>query len=117
MGKMTGFRETKKAEDIINKYMNIHHIASRSLAINRIIESFQSELQSISEDDFDKKYEETRRKEDPFYQNWERTKKTLKCDIRNVKVGTRIQVEDLCHQCWSRFHNDYVKCRGKKTLF
>ena len=114
MGRVTSFRETKKTEDTINKYMGIHKIANRSLAINQIIESFQSEP---TESDFDQKYEETRRKEDPFYQNWERTKETLKCEIRNVKVGTRIQVEDLCHQCWSRFHNDYIKCRGKKTLF
>ena len=52
MGKPTGFRETKKAEDIINKYMNIHHIASRSLAINRIIESFQSEKPVEAEAEF-----------------------------------------------------------------
>ena len=43
MTKPTAFRETKKAEDIINKYMNVHHIANRSLAINQIIEAFQSE--------------------------------------------------------------------------
>ena len=45
MGKVLNFRATKKAEDIINKYMNVHHIANRSLAINTIIESFPSESQ------------------------------------------------------------------------
>ena len=43
MGRPTSFRETKKTEDTINKYMNIHHIANRSQAINQIIEAFQSE--------------------------------------------------------------------------
>ena len=47
MGKVVNFRATKKAEAIITKYMGIHKIGNRSLAINQIIESFQSEPETV----------------------------------------------------------------------
>ena len=93
MGKVVNFRATKKAEDIINKYMNIHHIANRSLAINQIIESFQSEPTPTSSSEIDLQW---------------------KC-VRGLKPHSDPQQQKMqCEVCRIRYHKQWRQCREQQ---
>ena len=97
MGKVLNFRATKKAEDIINKYMGIHKIANRSLAINRIIESFQSEPRITQG-----RNEAT----EPTY-DW--------VCVRGLRPHSNPEQQKMqCEVCRVRYHKQWRQCREEK---